>query len=346
MGTTSSFFGGGGGGAVILPAYTLLSSNSTWTPPHDGTAYVHVIGAGGTSHSNNGYSKAGAAAGGYCMKLITLSTSTDCNITIGLASTSSGGQGGTSSFADGTDTLTAYGGSWSTSGGTGGTASGGTYNRQGGRGGSVSGSYAGSLEQGGGGGGAVNITGTAYRGGDVIYNADTSSGVNAAGGAGIGGNGAGVGTSSTTINSSSGGGGGSGGPGFSSNRTNTNGSLSCQGGPASVAKPDGVVGLDFIKDWGVGGSFLDVYTSSYGSQGSWWSTPGTGGGGAGGRDYPYNYRSGQDGGLFGGGGAAGGNGGLGGGGGGAYYRDSNQGRSTFRGHGGAGVVFIEYIERS
>ena len=41
MGTTSSFFGGGGG-AVYLPHYTFLTTNTSWTPPFDGDAYIQV----------------------------------------------------------------------------------------------------------------------------------------------------------------------------------------------------------------------------------------------------------------------------------------------------------------
>ena len=339
MGTTSSFFGGGGGSSAPLPVYTFINSNTSWTPPYNGTAYVHVIGAGGNAKSGNG-NKKGAGAGGYSMKLITLSTGTNCNITIGAQNANSQGTGGTSSFADGTDTLTAYGGTYS----TGGTASGGTYNYQGGDGGNMLYSYSSNdFQQGGGGGGAVSLNGTRYAGGDAQLAFDSSSGSIAAGGAGIGGSGGKATANHSSLGQVTGSGGGSGGPGYTSNKTSSQEGCDVQGGPASVGKPAGIIGFDFIKEWGVGGSFQLITSSSYGEQSLWRGTPGVGGGGSGGRGREYNHSPGQDGGLFGGGGGGGGNGGLGGGGGGGFYRVTTDGARMFRGHGGAGVVFIEYV---
>lgn len=338
MGTLTSFFGGGGSSAP-LPVYTILYSNAAWIPPYDGTAYVHVIGAGGTAGSFNA-----GAAGGYSRKLITLSTAVSCNITIGQSSTSQNGSGGASSFTDGTNTLTANGGAGGAnalgSGAAGGTASGGDVNYTGGDGGYVGTTGGNNFA----GGGAVNLTGTAYAGGNSTYNASWPAAAYGAG-ASVSASPLDVGQrNATSSNTVATGGAGTGGASKTVWIDSNNGFIAhIYGGPASSGKPDGIVGFDFIKEWGQGGGMSVFWNNALGGNYTHY-VAGTGAGGAGGpRNQGYNHLGGQ-GGLFGGGGAGhagGGNGGLGAGGGAPW---AQYGAGNIRGGiGGNGVVYIEYV---
>lgn len=340
MGTLTSFFGGGGS-AAPLPVYTILYSNAAWIPPYNGTAYVHVIGAGGNAESYNA-----GAAGGYSRKLITLSTATACSITVGQASTLANGNGGASIFTDGTNTLTANGGAGGgnslTSAAAGGTASGGDVNYTGGNGGYVGTTARNNFA----GGGAVNLTGTAYAGGNATYDPSAPAACYG-GGASITASPLDVGLrNSTSTNWVATGGAGTGG---ASNAvvidTESGHMVYVQGGPAAVGKPDGVVGFDFIKEWGHGGSISSAYSPTFQFMSYNISVAGNGAGGAGGpRNSAYDHYGGS-GGLFGGGGAGhggGGNGGLGGGGG-APFRTFGTGNIK-GGLGGNGVVYIEYVK--
>lgn len=332
MGTLTSFFGGGGGSAAPLPHFVFTNSVTGWAPPYNGDAYIHVIGCGG-----NGNTTHGGGAGGYCRKLITLATTESYNLTIGVPVSGNTGQAASSIFTNTTTlTLTATGGFGGGSTRAGGTASGGDVNYTGGAGGQSSG--AGSFSAGG---GAVNITGTAYAGGGA-YNAN-GGGVCGGGGAGIGGSGGSGFTQNNYATVS--GGGGSGGMGYTSRElTLTNDGVYGTGGPASVGKPYGVVGFDFIKEWGAGGSYrLKTNTTNGAFTISSEIPPGIGAGGASGSDANFGAQSGQNGGLFGGGGGYGGNGGLGGGGGGSYLWSTSSGSNMKFGIGGAGVIFVEYV---
>lgn len=330
MGTLTSFFGGGGGSAAPLPHFVFTNSITGWAPPYNGDAYIHVIGCGGNGGGYNG-----GGSGGYCRKLITLATTESYNLTVGAPTSGNAGQAASSIFTNTTTlTLTATGGYGGNSTRAGGTASGGDVNYTGGAGGSGSGGNNSC------GGGAVNITGTAYDGGSA-YNAG-GSGICGGGGAGIGGSGGSGFTQNNYATVS--GGGGSGGLGYTSYELTIYGD-GCygKGGPASVGKPYGVVGFDFIKEWGEGGSWRFKSNQSNGSVViSSEIPPGVGGGGASGSN-AYNAQAGQNGGLFGGGGGYGGNGGLGGGGGGSYYWSTSSGSNMKFGIGGPGVIFVEYV---
>ena len=330
MGTTSSFFGGGGSSAP-LPHYVFTNNVSGWTPLHNGTVYVHVIGAGGNGSADTSFNTVGAAAG-YSRKLITVTTSDSYNLTVGAPSNSASGTGASSVFTDSSSiTLTSVGGGLNTPG----TASGGDVNYTGGNGGTGGGSPNRMP-----GAGAVNLTGTAYSGGVAYQYASSSFAFG--GGAGIGGAGGGVYVASNS-RYSAGGGGGSGGTATSASQNNTaQDGYYVSGGRASIGKPYGVVGFDFIKEWGAGGGYRWASSSGLGSLVAE-ALPGVGGGGAGGFGNQDNHGRGQDGGMFGGGGGRGGNGGFGGGGGGAFAYNSSSGWINVQGQGGPGIIFVEYV---
>ena len=153
---------GGGGTLFTIP----VTKSTTWTPPFDGTAVIHVIGAGGSGATSQANELAGGgAAGGYSRKVVTLSTGTNWTMVVGASGAPQYGQGygnagGNSSATDGSSTLTANGGGGGLNGSVlaaaGGTASGGDVNNSGGAGGG------GSLPVGT--GGAVGILGTGNAG--------------------------------------------------------------------------------------------------------------------------------------------------------------------------------------
>ena len=167
MSNFTDFIGGGGGGGP-LPFY-ILHSSQTWTPPHNGTAMIHVIGAGGSGGVGfaQSYTAGGGYGGGYSRKTVTLSTSSPQAVTIGAGGssvirTSSGSTNGISGGTSSGFGMTVTGGSGQNVTNSGGSGSGGDVNRTGGAGSD-------------GGGGAVGINGTGeaapafnsfYRGGN------------------------------------------------------------------------------------------------------------------------------------------------------------------------------------
>ena len=124
-----------------LPIITYYTSSDTHTFDADTTiAEIEVWGAGGGGRStdaNTPRSGPGGGAGGYSRKLITAIPAT-ATIIVG-AGGSAGSAGGNSSYADGTETITAAGGgsgstatgSGAAAGGVGGTATGGDINIRG-----------------------------------------------------------------------------------------------------------------------------------------------------------------------------------------------------------------------
>jgi len=172
--------------AVLLGARTQLITipitvSQTWTPPLNGTAVIHVIGAGGSGevddqHANSAgvaasRGTAGGGAGGYCSKTVTISTGTNWTFVVGAGGLRESGDavgvtGGNSTATNGAiSTMTANGGvggsvGGDNVGGAGGTASNGDVNRTGGAGGG----YGSQQDHRFGGGGAVGIHGTGAAG--------------------------------------------------------------------------------------------------------------------------------------------------------------------------------------
>lgn len=301
--------------------HVFFSSDSSWSPPHNGRARIFVIGGGGAGGMTSGSTAldggGGGGAGGNAIKTTELLTSNNYSITVGAGGSGvniagDGINGGQSKFSGGGLSITGNGGGGGnaqigSSGGYGGSASGGDLNLTGGSGGR------GSLinaDEGGGGGsiggfrnGVIANNNNGYDGGD----GEGSGG----GGAGVGGNGADhVGDNS----------GGAGGGVF---------------GPASGTTPG--LGPDdkylevpnkHIFDFlGGSGAYVDSILGYFyyglhkgmGGRGGDSSSSSSGGFGAGGGGTGNN--------------TAGGHGGLGGGGGGGG-QDSK---------GGDGIVVVEYL---
>jgi hypothetical protein len=132
-GATITNSGTATGFASGLASVQTFTSSGTWTRPSDITKVImEVQGAGGSGSnwSNNDYVQAGSG-GGYAKKLLDVSSISTSTITVGAggaaqaSATTAGSNGGLSSWADGTNTITG-------SGGTGGTASGGNTDIAGG----------------------------------------------------------------------------------------------------------------------------------------------------------------------------------------------------------------------
>lgn len=127
-----------------------FTSSGTWTKPSGITKIVVEIfgagGGGGGGRSSGSYPNGGngGGAGGYSMKVIDVSSISTATVTIGAGSSGAGADsdasaGGNSTWVDGTNTLTANGGTGGLMGqnnisNLGGTASGGDINASGGSG--------------------------------------------------------------------------------------------------------------------------------------------------------------------------------------------------------------------
>ena len=167
MSTLTGFISSGGGGGTL---FTIpVTKSTTWTPPFDGTAVIHCIGAGGSGGctTNNSTSTAGGG-GGYSKKTVTLSTGTNWTMVVGAGGIPKttqdiGATGGNTTATDGSSSLVANGGAGGhfNNAGTvlGGTASGGDVNNSGGRGAGTTGSSYLTY-----GGGAVGVLGTGQDG--------------------------------------------------------------------------------------------------------------------------------------------------------------------------------------
>jgi hypothetical protein len=184
--TTSGFDSG-------LASIQTFTSSGTWTKPAGITKVIVEVQGGGSSGNRtntNGIYNAGAG-GGYAKKLIDVSSISTATITVGtggaeLNSNGYGNAGGTSSWSDGTNTLTCTGGAAganvSNVSRLGGTGSGGDINISGQAGGTQVTSGSGGDSQLGSGG----ILGSTYP--PVGYGAGSGSAQNAyvpAGGDGI-----------------------------------------------------------------------------------------------------------------------------------------------------------------
>ena len=182
-----------------------ITSSGTFTPKMNGTAYLILVGAGGSGgigrdvllNTSSYYNVAGGGAGGMCIHKATLSTSQSYSLTIGAGHTNtntygsnasngiSGSSGGASSFSGNGISLTANGGGggqatpWgrqdtNVAGGSGGTASGANvYNITGGRGSNCVRSQMGGNQYVGGGGscgGSQSVWYSAFNNGEALPN--------------------------------------------------------------------------------------------------------------------------------------------------------------------------------
>jgi hypothetical protein len=101
-----------------LTSMQTFTSSGTWTKPAGITkVMVEVQGAGGSGAKINGGYVGSGASGGYAKKLIDVSSISSATITVGTggaavtATNTSGNSGGSSSWSDGTNTITCNGGS-------------------------------------------------------------------------------------------------------------------------------------------------------------------------------------------------------------------------------------------
>ncbi len=172
-----------------LPTISFMTSQ-TWTPAYDLTAYVYVIGAGGSGGATNNSAggACGGGAGGCAVSKLDLSASTTYTVTIGVggdrkyadSTNATGNAGGNTSFS-GSDisTMTGNGGAGGVtrssndatyvSGAAGGTATGGNLgNFTGGKGAEISSGVTGTSAYIMGGGGAVGLWSTGQDAPDAI----------------------------------------------------------------------------------------------------------------------------------------------------------------------------------
>jgi hypothetical protein len=118
-----------------LASSQTFTSSGTWTRPSGITKVICYVtgggGNGGSSTGNNWYAGSGGGAGGTAIKFLDVSSISSSTITVGAAS-------GSSSWADGTNTITGNAGTngpgSSFPGGAGGTATNGDLNITGGDG--------------------------------------------------------------------------------------------------------------------------------------------------------------------------------------------------------------------
>jgi len=103
----------------------VFTSSGTWTRPTGvNNVLIFVTGGGGGASSGGSFS---GGSGGTAMKRLDVTGISSSTITVGTGGLTTGGSGGSSSWADGTNTITGGGGSL----GNVGTASGGDVNMSG-----------------------------------------------------------------------------------------------------------------------------------------------------------------------------------------------------------------------
>lgn len=363
--------GGGGGGGTAngeFNAYRIYrhSGSYTWTKPSNlkegSRILVHVWGAGGCGGQQGTDTGRGGGGGGLAVKYIdeTALGATEA-ITIGVGSEAVAGIGGTTSFGSHCSATGGNSGHNATDNegsgalyGVGGLGLQGDINRRGGRGGS--GYNGASTNAGGGGGGSAPAPYGISDGFDGGRGRSTRSG---GGGGGIGGKGG------DSVQGGAGGG-GSAGPGQHNNVSYYTGGggaglmndggqpRDCQYGYASYGDSGDVMNggnggdgaelgpntIIFGGGGGAGGTHVAVSSGYYGFNAG---HGGPGGGGGGHNEYSTSqYGFAGNGGILGGGGgsshqSSAGHGGNAGGGGGCGY-----GGSTYWGHGGHGLIIIQY----
>ena len=147
-GATLTNNGSSSGFDAGLASVQVFTSSGTWTRPSGITKVViHVVGGGGGGgggRSAYNYQGDGGGAGGLAIKFLDVSSISSSTITVGAATSEAaidadGADGNASSWADGTNTITANGGGHGDRGGdgiyrAGGSASGGDINVTGGSG--------------------------------------------------------------------------------------------------------------------------------------------------------------------------------------------------------------------
>lgn len=290
----------------------VVTTGTTWVAPSNWSSsnnQIHLFGGGGGGSGSGLVSRraggAGGGGGAYTrLSNVTLTPSSSYTIAIGAGGTgavggqtSTGGNGGATTFNDGTNTYTANGGSGGTinsatpvsTGGNGGTAQAVagliTAAFAGGKGGNGGTSTSDAIA-GGGGGGAGGPNGTGAAGGNGTTNSNTNS-LQAGGGGGNGGGTAGGNGVASTFGGGAGGNnslGTGGGAARTSIGTGNNGTI---GGGGSGGTGSGSAG-------GSGGNGVDVLGAVGGGGGSAGSTntanttpnPGLYGGGGGGAGAP------------------------------------------------------------
>lgn len=142
-GVTLTNNGSSSGFDAGLASVQVFTSSGTWNRPAGITKVImEVQGAGGSGNAAGGTNYGTGAGGGYAKKLLDVSSISTSTITVGTggaavtAGTVTGNDGGSSSWADGTNTITGGGGQGhqnsSYSNSTGGTGSGGDINISGG----------------------------------------------------------------------------------------------------------------------------------------------------------------------------------------------------------------------
>lgn len=196
--------------APVADVVVALSAR-TWTAPRDCTVKITILGGSGSGGARRGVggNATGGGAGAKCIKTAKLKAGDVLTLTPGVGGAAVApavggavnGNDGTASTVTGPNGLNMIAGpgkggkanadaTVALSGGDGGTASGGGENIAGGRGGNAAAASTATYSRATG-GGALPLTGTGFRGGDIASSGDRL----ATGGAGVGGNGGDIGGS-------------------------------------------------------------------------------------------------------------------------------------------------------